>query len=108
MVYNIEYTEDAANDRSRCVNYLLFGINDGKGDLVVAKKFIKELEQAEKRLSVGASDYALCENPVLSRKGYRKIHLHHYKYKIIYYIEDQTVFIIAILHDLMDYENILS
>ncbi|MBQ8992369.1 type II toxin-antitoxin system RelE/ParE family toxin, partial [Candidatus Saccharibacteria bacterium] len=93
MAYKIEYTNDAAKDRADCVDYLFAKVG-GTGNPIVARKFIIELERIENILSSNAEGHPLCEHPKLRKKGYRKIHLRHYKYKVVYYIENDTVFIV--------------
>lgn len=108
MAYSIEYTDDAVRDRANCIEYFLYVVDNGVGNPLIAKKFLKELEEVEKFLSSNAESCALLEEETLRTKGYRKIHLKHYKYKVVYRVEENKAIILAIIHDLRDYEKLLK
>ena len=47
----------------------------------------------------------LCSNTYLNERGYRRIGLEHYRYFLLYRIENDTVVIDKMFHELQDYEN---
>ena len=78
---------------------------NGTGNPIVAQKFLNELEKTLIRIEKSAASYAFCEDGRLRKKGVRKAHLRHYKYKVLYHINGSDVIVDAICHDSQDYEN---
>ena len=58
-----------------------------------------------KMLSKIAGSLNPCSHPMLEKHGYRQMNFLHHRYLMLYRIEDQTVYVDAIYHQLQDYEN---
>ena len=52
-----------------------------------------------------AGSLSLCENQRLRALGYHRINFLRHRYFMLYRIEENTVFIDDIFHELQDYEN---
>ena len=85
MDYKVVVTSDAEEDLDR---FLL----DGFGDTLNCLKNV-------------AGSLSLCENQRLRALGYHRINFLRHRYFMLYRIEENTVFIDDIFHELQDYEN---
>ena len=88
MDYKVVVTSDAEEDLDRFLQYLLF---EKKNTLNCLKNV--------------AGSLSLCENQRLRALGYHRINFLRHRYFMLYRIEENTVFIDDIFHELQDYEN---
>jgi len=56
-------------------------------------------------LEASAGSLRSCRHPILKEMGYHPIFFKRHAYVMLYRIEDHTVFVDAIYHQLQDYEN---
>ena len=56
-------------------------------------------------LTQAVANLSLCENQRLRALGYHRINFLRHRYFMLYRIEENTVFIDDIFHELQDYEN---
>ena len=101
MAYNVVVTIDAEEDLNRYIRYLLF---DKKSEQA-AKNVLDDFESTIESLKIVAGSLKLCENPRLNELGYHRINFHSHRYFMLYRIEENTVFVDNIFHELQDYEN---
>ena len=101
MDYKVIMSEDAEADLDRFIQYLLIE----KGNEQAAKNLLDDFEMTIIRLSLGAGSLKECENPNLNKLGYRRINFQSHRYFMLYRLEDNTVFVDSIFHELQDYEN---
>ncbi len=66
-------------------------LEDNIEDLVKIQNFFRSLK--------------LCDNPKLRVLGYRRINFLSHRYFMLYRIENDTVYVDNIFHELQDYEN---
>lgn len=88
--YNINITEHAQNDLEHIYYYIA---DDSPGN---ALNFILELEKRIYSLETHPERHALISENEYFGTSYR--HLNHKKYRIIYRITDNSVFILRIIH----------
>lgn len=101
MAYNVVVTAEAEEDLNRYIKYLLF---DKKSEQA-ARNVLNDFEATVESLKVVAGSLKLCDNPRLKQLGYRRINFHSHRYFILYRLEENTVFVDSIFHELQDYEN---
>lgn len=101
MVYKVVLMKSAEDDLDRFVSYLLFV----KKNEQVALNLLNDFEATKISLSNVAESLKLCDNPKLKELGYRRIHFLSHRYFILYRIENDTVFVDSIFHELQDYES---
>lgn len=104
MDYRIVMTEDAEKDLDNFISYLIFD----KNNIQAAKNLLDDFEKTKISLSKVAGSLKLCDNPKLNKLGYRRINLMAHRYFMLYRIEENTVFVDNIFHELQDYENMMS
>lgn len=103
MEYKVIITEDAEEDLDRFVRYLLYE----KKNEQAAGNLLDDFEATISSLSHVAGSLKECENPRLRALGYRRINFLAHRYFILYRIEESSVIVDSIFHELQDYENII-
>ena len=101
MDYKIVLMRDAEEDLDRFITYLLFE----KKSEQAAKNLLNDFEATKTSLSNVAGSLKLCDNPNLKALGYRRINFLSHRYFMLYRIENDTVYVDNIFHELQDYEN---
>lgn len=101
MDYKVIVSEDAEADLDRFIQYLLIE----KRNEQAAKNLLDDFEMTITRLSHAAGSLKECENPNLNKLGYRRMNFLSHRYFMLYRLEDNTVFVDNIFHELQDYEN---
>lgn len=104
MDYRVVMMEGAEEDLERFVTYLLF---EKKSDQA-AENLLDDFEETKVSLSRVAGSLKLCDNPKLKELGYRRINFLSHRYFMLYRIEENTVFVDNIFHELQDYERKMS
>lgn len=101
MDYKVLITMDAEDDLDGFVRYLLFE----KQNEQAAKSLLDDFEETKKMLAMVAGSLKLCNNPNLYKLGYRRIRFQSHRYFMMYRIENDTVIVDNIFHELQDYES---
>ena len=70
-----------------------------------ARNLLNDFEATKTSLSNVAGSLKLCDNPKLRALGYRRINFLSHRYFMLYRIENDTVYVDNIFHELQDYEN---
>ena len=104
MAYKIIITHSAQNQLDAAIHYILNVLQNEQAALSV----MEDAEKTGHRLSYAAGSLKLCDDPELRALGYRMIHFKNHNYFMLYRIEDNTVYVDAIYHDLQDYENMFK
>lgn len=97
-------SKDAEEDIDRFVTYLLF---EKKSEQAV-RNLINDFEATKINLTNVAESLKLCDNPKLRELGYHRINFLSHRYFMLYRIENDTVYVDNIFHELQDYENKLN
>lgn len=100
--FEVIFTDNAKEQSQDIIDYIFFELNNAQA----AYNVEQDMKQTTRLLSRVAGSLKLCESPRLRALGYRTIHLKHHNYFMLYRIQDNTVYVDAIYHDLQDYENI--
>ena len=95
MDYKIVLMRDAEENLDRFITYLLFEKNSEQA----ARNLLNDFEATKTNLS------KVCDNPKLRALGYRRINFLSHRYFMLYRIENDTVYVDNIFHELQDYEN---
>lgn len=101
MDYKIVLMRDAEEDLDRFITYLLFE----KKSEQATRNLLNDFEATKTNLSKVAGSLKLCDNPKLRALGYRRINFLSHRYFMLYRIENDTVYVDNIFHELQDYEN---
>ena len=104
MAYRVVMMEGAEEDLDRFVAYLLFE----KKNEQAARNLLDDFEKTKEGLSIVAGGLKPCDNPKLKELGYRRINFLSHRYFMLYRIEENTVFVDNIFHELQDYGNRMS
>lgn len=101
MDYKIALMRDAEADLDRFVIYLLLE----KKSEQAARNLLNDFEVTKASLTNVAGSLKLCDNPKLRELEYRRINFLSHQYFMLYRIENDTVYVDNIFHELQDYEN---
>mgnify|MGYP001029432158 CR=1 FL=1 len=101
MDYKVIITEDAEVDMDNFVHYLL----SEKKNEQAASNLIDDFEAAIITLTHAAESLKMCENQCLKDLGYRRFNFKSHRYFMLYRVEDGTVYVDNVFHELQDYEN---
>ena len=101
MDYKIVLMSDAEEDFDRFITYLLFE----KKSEQAARNLLNDFEETKTSLANVADSLKLCDNPKLRALGYRRINFLSHRYFMLYRIENDTVYVDNIFHELQDFEN---
>ena len=104
MDYKVVLTRGAEKDLDRFITYLLFE----KKSEQAAGNVLDDFEETKRILTYVAGSLKLCYHPRLRESGYRRINFLSHRYFMLYRIENDTVYIDGIFHELQDYENKLN
>lgn len=102
MDYEVILSAEAQEHFRKIIHYLL---NDLKSEQA-AINVIDDMEETISKLSQVAGSLKLCEHPRLRALKYRTIHFKKHKYFMLYKTIGNEAHVLAIFHDLQDYENI--
>ena len=104
MDYKIVLSRGAEEDLDGFVAYLLFE----KKSEQAARNLLNDFEATKTSLSNVAGSLKLCDNPKLRELGYYRINFLSHRYFMLYRIENDTVYVDNVFHELQDYENKLK
>lgn len=101
MDYKIVLARGAEEDLDRFVAYLMYE----KKSEQAARNLLDDFEVTKTSLISVAGSLKLCDNPKLRELGYHRINFLSHRYFMLYRIENDTVYVDNIFHELQDYEN---
>ena len=101
MRYKIVITEHADKQLDNILSYIVYRLKNHQA----AEAVLIDVEQAYRILEENAESFAICEDPYLSSKEYRKISLQKHNYVIIYQVHEGVVYINGIFHMLEAYRE---
>ena len=100
MIYNLSITEKAEKQLDELVNYLLFKFMNGQA----AAHLLDCVEKIYDLLEDNPFQFSPSKDPYLANKGYREAWLVDMKYRIIFSIEGNMVYVKGIFHELEKYQ----
>lgn len=98
MDYKIVITEDARLDLDRFLFYLI----NYKRNRQAAANVLADYKVTVRKLAEYAGTVQLCINSRLKKEGYSKYHFQNHRYYLLYRIDEGTVFVDGIFHELQD------
>jgi len=101
MIYNLSITEKAEEQLDELVNYLLFILMNKNA----AVHLLNSVERIYGLLEENPLQFSYSKDPYLASKGYREALLIDMKYRIIFSVENNTVYVKGIFHELQLYKN---
>lgn len=101
MDYEVILTIPAKAQLEHIIEYILSKYENTQAALGI----MSDAEETQYRLSHVAGGLKLCDDSRLRDLGYRTIHFKHHNYFMLYRIQNETVYVDAIYHDLQDYES---
>ncbi len=104
MAYKVVVTIDAEEDLERFIQYLIFE----KQNVQAAQNVLDDFEATIESLKYAAGSLKLCDNPHLKQLGYRRINFLNHRYFLMYRVNENTVYVDNMFHELQDYENKLK
>ena len=104
MVYNVEMTERAKEQLDAFVRYLVLDLKKPQA----ASNLLDDAVDTEESLAFVAGSIPYCSDPDLQKREIRKIHFTKHRYLWLYRVEDDTAYVMAMYHELQDYENIFK
>ena len=101
MAYNVEITDRAKEQLDAFVRYLVFDLHNPQA----AAALLEDASDTEESLSFIAGSLPYCSDADLKKRGIRKIRFAKHRYLWLYTISDETAYVLAMYHELQDYEN---
>ena len=101
MAYKVKMTERAREQLDSFVRYLLIELKNEQAAL----SLLEDASDAEESLSYVAGSIPFCGDPDLIKREIRKFRFAKHRYIWLYRIEGDTAFVMAMYHELQDYEN---
>jgi len=104
MAYRVIITPAA---KRQLEMYIAYTLSEFK-NLQAARAIMDDARETKKRLSNVAGNLALCEDEILARNGYRKIMFAKHGFFMVYRIDNNTVVVDGMYHELQDYESVFT
>jgi plasmid stabilization system protein ParE len=102
MVYRVELSDRASEQLDHYVQYLVVKLRNAQA----GSSLLDDALDTSEALSYVAGSLPFCADPELKRRGIRKMRFTRHRYLWLYRIEGDTVQIVAMYHELQDYENL--
>ena len=102
MDYRVVITPRAKRSLNRYIHYTKYSLKNPQAALLIAE----DARITKYRLSKIADVLAICDHPVLSKYGYRKIPFRNHDFFMIYRIDGSTAIVEEMYHELQDYESV--
>lgn len=101
MTYNLIITERADKMIDNLIYYILHKLYNPPAAL----HFIENLENIYQRLKENPLQFPKCSNKIFKNKEYRQALFSKMNYRVIFRIDEQTVYIVGVFHTLENYEQ---
>ena len=93
--------------KRRLDRYVLYTV-ETFGNRQAAKAILADARETKKRLSTAADSLKICDDPLRAKYGYRKIKFVKHKFVMLYRMQDDTVIVDGMFHELQVYEGIFT
>lgn len=104
MAYRLVITNEAEERIESRLQYILIELRNESA----AIHYIESIETIYNIIESNPYVYALCRDNILGMMGYREAVFSDMNYKLIYRIEDNTVYVMGVFNDLEDHYNKLK
>lgn len=101
MAYKLEISYRAKQQIDQSVQYITNNLKSYQG----ANSILDDLDDALQLLESYPESFAYCEDYYLFAKGYRKYSLKKHNYLLVYFVKDNTVYVIGFFHMLENYQT---
>ena len=101
MGYEIVMTQLAKEQLDAFLRYLLVDLQNEQA----ASNLLNDAMDLQESMTFIAGSLPLCQDPDLFERGIRKISFTKHRYLWLYRIEDHTAYVMAMYHELQDYQN---
>ena len=101
MAYNLIITERADELLDSLVDYLLIKFDNKQA----AAHLLDKVDLIIDRIEINPYQFPECKEEYLSEQGFREAHLVDMRYVIVYYIQDDSIIVSGIYHELELYSN---
>ena len=101
MVYKLNVTEHADELLDRLVYHLIYRLKNKQA----AKPLLDRIDAIYDRLKVNPFQVPECRDVYLAKKGYREAVVPHMNYVVIFDVRADVVNIVAIFHQLENYQS---
>lgn len=102
MVYKVIITPLARHQLEMYIAYTLSSFKNTQA----ARSIRDDSLRTKARLAKMAGVLAPCDNPILSKHGYHKIHFDKHDFFMVYRIDEDKAIVDAMYHELQDYEEV--
>jgi len=102
MAYRVIITSHAKHQLEMYIAYTLSEF----GNFQAARAIRDDARETKKRLSNVADSLPLCEDKILAKNGYRRIMFARHNFFMVYRINNDTIIVEAMYHELQDYESV--
>lgn len=99
--FNVIISLKALSQLNSYIDYLQYTLLNDQAAYNVWQDALETRDQ----LSRVAGSLKFCAHPQLKKNGYRAISFLRHRYLMLYRVEDTTVYVDAIYHQLQDYEK---
>ena len=104
MRYNVIVSPEAKLQLRNIVQY----VRDVFKNPSAAKRVIEDAEKTMEKLTYVAESLKLCDEPELSVYEYRVISFQKHNYIMLYRVEESTVYVDGIFHQLQNYQGLFK
>ena len=104
MAYNLIITERADELTDHLTAYLLNNLKNPDA----ASRFLDELEIIYNRLEDNPYQFAESKDKYLAMRGYRDALFQEMNYRVIFRVDEQSVYVLGVFHTLEDYARKLE
>ncbi len=102
--YKVLVAPKALTQLEKYIDYIQYTLLNDQAAKAVWQDAVDTINQ----LKLSANSIGLCGNNKLAQLGYHKKMFQKHKYVMLYRIENDTVFVEGIYHQMQDYENLFS
>lgn len=102
--YNVIISPKALSQLNSYIDYIQYTLLNEQA----AQNVWQDALETREQLSTAAGSLKYCTHPQLKKYGYRSINFKRHRYLMLYRIDEKTVYVDAIYHQLQDYENIFA
>ena len=104
MVSKVVMTRKAQAQLRDYVRYIRFHLKNSQA----ASSVMADARKTKAALLNVADSLKYCDYEELKDLGYKTIHFHTHNYFFVFEVRGSTAFIVAVYHDLQDYENLFK
>jgi len=101
MAYNLVITDRADELIDSCVNYIINKLKKSPA----AQRLLDGISGIYDRLEENPYQFSDSKDDYLRRRGYKEALISDMQYKIVFRIEESTVYVVGLFHDLEDYPS---